>query len=105
MVLSSVKISPPNGLPSAPHLRRVLLLSANGSAASITSRQMSSFVRLALAALAGLLICFPARAEPPDTAVAQYRRSLAVYQQAYAAYERRASAYWEEVAAKRRIRI
>jgi len=66
---------------------------------------MSSFVRLALAALAGLLICFPARAEPPDTAVAQYRRSLAVYQQAYAAYERRASAYWEEVAAKRRIRI
>jgi hypothetical protein len=70
------------------------------------SRQLFAIVLAVVAtvlSLAGLDNCAVAQARPD--AVASYRARLAAYERAHGAYEKQADAYWDEVAAKRRLRI
>ena len=66
---------------------------------------MLLLIRTVLAALIGLAACATAQAEPSAAAMAAYHARVAVYEQAHGAYRHVANAYWDEVAAKRRIRI
>jgi hypothetical protein len=54
---------------------------------------------------AALLACSLAQAEPSAADIAAYGQKLAAYEKAHAAYQKNADAYWDEIAAKRRIRI
>lgn len=59
------------------------------------------------AALAVLMLAVPALAQEPPSADARaaYRSKLIHYEKVQGAYERRAAVYWDDVAAKRRLRI
>ena len=61
--------------------------------------------RTALVIFLALLASGAARAEPSAGEIAAYQQKLAVYETAHAAYKKVAGAYWDDVAAKRRIRI
>jgi hypothetical protein len=63
---------------------------------------MLFLIRIVLAAVLAISVGYAAQAEPP---AASYRARLAAYEQAHAAYQHTAKAYWDEIAAKRRIRI
>lgn len=64
-------------------------------------------MRLLRSTALALLLALPASAqETPSTApLAAYRGKLARYEKVHRIYERRATAYWDDVAAKRRLRI
>jgi hypothetical protein len=54
---------------------------------------------------AALLACSLAQAEPSAADIAAYEQKLAAYEKAHATYRKNADAYWDEIAAKRRIRL
>jgi hypothetical protein len=59
------------------------------------------------AAVAGIALCAQSawpQGEPNPEALAAYRQKLAQYEQIHGAFERIDNAYWDEVAAKRRVR-
>ncbi len=66
------------------------------------------FGRIALIVLPSLFATAPAVAqgpgEPSPAALAEYQQKLAQYEQIHGAFERNENAYWDDVAAKRRIR-
>jgi hypothetical protein len=59
------------------------------------------------AALAVLILAVPALAQerPSADPLAAYRSKLGRYEKVHRAYEKRADVYWDEIAAKRRLRI
>jgi hypothetical protein len=59
------------------------------------------------AAFAVLMLAVPAVAQEPPSAdvLAAYRSKLARYEKVHRAYEKRADVYWDEISAKRRLRI
>jgi hypothetical protein len=62
-------------------------------------------LRIALVALTALLASAAAQADPSEAEIVAFRQKLAAYEQAHGAYQKAANAYWDEIAAKRRIRI
>ena len=66
---------------------------------------MIRLLRTALTVVLMLLASGAARAEPSAAEIAVYQQKLAIYETAHSGYEKVAGAYWDEVAAKRRIRI
>ena len=61
--------------------------------------------RTALVGFMALLACGAAQAEPSAAEIAAYKQKLAIYEKAHGAFKKIADAYWDEIAAKRRIRI
>jgi len=64
---------------------------------------MCRFLHIAVC-FAALLAAGPGRAQNGDAALAAYQQKLAQYEQIHGAFERINKAYWDDVAAKRRIR-
>ncbi len=66
---------------------------------------MTRHIAAALIVLLALLASGEAQTEPSAAEIAAYQHNLATYDKAHAAYQKIATAYWDEIAAKRRIRI
>jgi hypothetical protein len=57
------------------------------------------------AGVLAIVACGAAQAQPTAAEIAAYQSKLARYQEAHGAYRQEADAYWDQVSAKRRVRI